>query len=350
VVSAAVSAAYLGSNVKLDGATGDRTKSPEPTAFGVLLKRLRIEAALSQEELAERATVSVQAIGAYERGERRAPYRETVSLLASALGVSESVHDLMEHLADRRRGPRRTTAEPIVRPNNLPLETTTFVGRGSDLTQTDALVRTHSLVTIVGAGGIGKTRLAVKTASRRLPDMRDGAWFVDLASINDASLVVSTIASTLSTPGTLCNLSLEGLLSRLRHQQLLLVLDGCEHLVSATADVVTLLVRQCPDLRVLVTSREALDVTHEQIFRLAPLEQDTSIRLFKERAHAANPSFDAGEYPAIIAEICNRIDGIALAIELAAARTRTMRLEDLAVHLELQILAGGATALRDNKR
>lgn len=224
-------------------------------------------------------------------------------------------------------------------PNNLPRQTTSFVGRHEDLARLDALLGDSSLVTIVGAGGIGKTRLALAAAASRLTDFPDGAWLVDLSPISDGELVASAILSALSEEQSADIPPLDALLRLLEKRELLLVLDNCEHLVAQVAHTAAAILERCPGVALLATSREALDVSGERLYRLATLDLPSATRLFFERAQAADRTFRAEA--AIVEEICRRLDGIALAIELAAARTRTMSIESLSRHLELRMLAGG---------
>ncbi|HEY6450036.1 MAG TPA: NB-ARC domain-containing protein, partial [Candidatus Cybelea sp.] len=226
-------------------------------------------------------------------------------------------------------------------PNNLPRQTTSFVGRHDDLAHIEALLDECSLVTVVGAGGIGKTRLALEVAAARLNDERDGAWFVDLSSIGDASLISSTILSALGGERSPEADPLADLLSYLHKRELLLVLDNSEHLVSEVAAIATQIIGRCAHVTVLATSRSPLDIAGERVYRLSSLDPASAMQLFGDRARAANPSFRVELKASIVEEICNRLDGIALAIELAAARVRTMSVENLASHLELRLLAGG---------
>jgi predicted ATPase/class 3 adenylate cyclase len=226
-------------------------------------------------------------------------------------------------------------------PNNLPRQTTNFVGRDEDLADVEALLQDASLVTVVGAGGIGKTRLALEAAASRLNDFSDGAWLVDLSRISDAALLASAVLSVLGGEQSGDIPPLDALLRRLEKRELLLVLDNCEHVVAEAARIAAAVLERCPHVVLLATSREALDVSGERIHRLPTLDPQSAARLFIERAQAADRAFDAGTSLAIVQDICRRLDGIALAIELAAARTRTMSIESLSRHLELRMLAGG---------
>lgn len=226
-------------------------------------------------------------------------------------------------------------------PNNLPRQTTSFVGRYDDIARVEALLDQSALVTIVGAGGIGKTRLALEIAVSRLNDLRDGAWFVDLSAVGDARLIPVTILSALADEPPPDVEPLDALLAFLEKRELLLLLDNSEHLVSDVATIVARLIARSPHASVLATSRSPLDISGERIYRLSSLDAAASMELFAERARAANPAFDSESKAGAVRAICERLDGIALAIELAAARVRTMPVDTLASHLELRLLSGG---------
>ena len=226
-------------------------------------------------------------------------------------------------------------------PNNLPRTSTSFVGRHEDLARVESLLDEGPLVTIVGAGGIGKTRLALEVAAGRLNDQPDGIWLVDLSSIGDSRLIAETILLTLGGERSADGDSLDDLLAYLEKRDVLLVLDNSEHLVSEVAAIVAEIIARCTQVTVLATSRSPLDISGERLYRLSSLEPASAAQLFGDRARAANPSFRLEEKARVVDEICSRLDGIALAIELAAARVRTMSVESLASHLELRLLAGG---------
>ena len=226
-------------------------------------------------------------------------------------------------------------------PNNLPAQTTSFVGRTQDVARVESALQESRLVTILGAGGIGKTRLALRAAAGRLNDLRDGVWFVDLSPVSSGRAIESTILSALGADQGGGAAPLDTLLTYLSKRELLLVLDNCEHLVSDVARVAGEILAGCPHGSVLATSREALGVLGERVYPLSTLDLASAVRLFNDRALAAAPSFDPVAGAAIVEDICTRLDGIALAIELAAARVRTMSLETLSHHLELRLLTGG---------
>lgn len=226
-------------------------------------------------------------------------------------------------------------------PSNLRRQTTSFVGRHQDVLRIERLLETESLVTIVGAGGMGKTRLALEAAAAALNDRRDGTWFVDLAPVSDEALVISVLLSVLGVDQAKEIPPLEALISYLERRELLLVLDNCEHLIGEVARVAVSLIGRCRYVTILATSREALDVTGESVYHMSSLDLESAVRLFNERARAASREFSPETKRPLVEKICRRLDGIALAIELAAARVRTLPVQKLSEHLELRLLTGG---------
>jgi predicted ATPase len=203
------------------------------------------------------------------------------------------------------------------RTSNLPVQVTTFVGRTGELAQIAGLMEGNRLVTLLGPGGSGKTRLAVQVAADPNGRFPDGQWLVELAALSDPRLVAPQIAAVLRQP--------EFDVDKLAAKRLLIVLDNCEHLISICAELVASLLRTCPGIVVLATSREPLNITGEQIVRIGSLERADAAELFVERAALVRPDLHLGAPEmATIAAICQRLDGIPLAIELAAARMRGM--------------------------
>ncbi|MEV0615510.1 LuxR C-terminal-related transcriptional regulator [Nonomuraea sp. NPDC050404] len=212
-------------------------------------------------------------------------------------------------------------------PHNLPVEPNRFIGRARDVVELGALVREERLVTLSGVGGIGKTRLALRVAEQALPWFADGVWLVELARVGSPALVVSEIAGVLGVRDEIPGRLLDGLLVRLRDAGALIVLDNCEHLVESCAELVSELIAECPELRFLLTSREPLRIQGELIWRVPPLElpddhhpDAESVLLFVERALAAGAR-GVSESMDDVVRLCRALDGLPLALELAAART-----------------------------
>jgi len=225
------------------------------------------------------------------------------------------------------------------RPGNLPAEASTFVGRRQALAELRRKLTTARLVTIVGPGGVGKTRLALRFASDLARGFKDGAWLVELAELRDATMVASSAMAALGLRDQGGGDPLALVLSYLRDKQLLLVVDNCEHVIGPAADFLRQVVVAAPDVRVIATSREALSVPGEHLIPLAPLElprldaaetlaqskQYEAVMLFTERAAAASGTFELSDSnQAAVVDICRRLDGLPLAIELAAVRTRVL--------------------------
>ncbi|MFN8473690.1 MAG: adenylate/guanylate cyclase domain-containing protein [Anaerolineae bacterium] len=247
-------------------------------------------------------------------------------------------------------------------PNNLPVELTSFIGREREMAEVKSLLANARLLTLIGPGGTGKTRLSTQLAADLLTTFPDGAWLVELAPLADPALVLQTVAATFNLrerPGLALNDMLHGYL---RHKRLLLLLDNCEHLVEACARLADTLLRVCPLLRVVASSREALGISGETIFRVPALSLpdadgattdalrcSEAAQLFVERAAAAQPRFALTDRNAgAVAQICRRLDGIPLALELAAARVRVLSAEQIAARLDdrFRLLTGGSrTAL-----
>ncbi|HXW76901.1 MAG TPA: TIR domain-containing protein [Candidatus Eremiobacteraceae bacterium] len=233
--------------------------------------------------------------------------------------------------------------------SNLPSDLTPLVGRDEDRKAVTALLADARLVSLVGTGGIGKTKLALAVGADLLGSFAGGVWFVDLAPLSQASLVAQTVADAMRLRTTRQE-SLEQTIARSVHlSRTLLILDNCEHLIESVAAFADHLLRRCPHARILATTRQPLGITGEKVYRLPSLAEESAVALFVERAKSANPAFEPHDSDTpIIAEICRRLDGIPLAIELAAARIRALRVEKIAEHLDerFRLLTGGArTAL-----
>lgn len=210
-------------------------------------------------------------------------------------------------------------------PGNLPSQVTEFVGRDEELVELAKLLGKSRVVTLTGSGGVGKTRLAVEVAAEALPRFADGAWFVDLAPIDDDTFVPGAIATAMGLPEHRQGTAEDALVGALGRREALVVLDNCEHLVDTVAHVVELVVHRCPAVTVLATSQEGLGVDGEATFVVRPLREQEAVRLFVERAEAARHGFAlSAENVEAVEELCRRLDGIPLAIELAAARVASM--------------------------
>jgi serine/threonine-protein kinase PknK len=233
--------------------------------------------------------------------------------------------------------------------SNLPVELTSFVGRRAELAELKTLLTTSPLVTVAGIGGVGKTRLALRAAADAVGDFHDGVRLVELGELGDASLLVDVVAAGLGLRDQSARPLHEVLVEYLSPRKLLLVLDNCEQVVDAAAELAETLLRACPDLRILATSREALGVDGESVMRVSPLafpgpgaearlreqpEYD-AVALFAQRAAAAVPGFELTEDNKVaVSRLCARLDGLPLAIELAAARLRAMSPEQLLQRLD----------------
>jgi predicted ATPase/DNA-binding CsgD family transcriptional regulator len=248
-------------------------------------------------------------------------------------------------------------------PNNLPTQLTSFVGREKELADVRHLFQNTRLLTLIGPGGTGKTRLSLEAASEVLDQYPEGVWFVELAPILDQSLVPRTTAMTIGLRDEPQRPVIDMLCDYLREKKILIVLDNCEHLVDACSQLADRILRAAPDTRILATSREALGIGGEVTYRVPSLElpdlsrlppveslcQYEAVRLFIDRATAAVPTFTVTNHNApSLAQVCHRLDGIPLAIELAAAKIRVLSIEQIAKRLDdrFRLLTGGSrTAL-----
>jgi predicted ATPase/DNA-binding CsgD family transcriptional regulator len=247
------------------------------------------------------------------------------------------------------------------RRHNLPVDFTSFVGREREIPAIKRLLGDARLVTLTGPGGVGKTRLAVRAANDLQRGFRDGVWLVELAGLHDTALVPQTLTAALGVQGTSDRGPLDSLVDFLQPRQLLLVLDNCEHLVNACARLVETLLRSCPELSILATSRQLLHVDGEHVLPVPPLPVPDSnlkdspdglgryaaVRLFVERAAAVDPGFTIDQRnQQAVTEICQRLDGIPLAIELAASRLRVLSAHQLQERLDDRygLLTGGSPA------
>jgi predicted ATPase/class 3 adenylate cyclase/DNA-binding CsgD family transcriptional regulator len=233
----------------------------------------------------------------------------------------------------------------------LPAQFTSFVGRDRELARVRELLADNRLVTVTGAGGAGKTRLAVQVAGQSADEFSGGVWYVDLAPITDPELVPTTAARALGLPDQPGRSTIDTLTRFIADRQMLVVLDNCEHLLDACAALMVALLEACPGLTLLVTSREPIGLAGEVGWRVPSLSlADEAVELFTDRARRARSDFEISDDNAsVVAEICRRLDGLPLAIELAAARVRALSLTEIldSLHDRFRLLTGGArTAVR----
>jgi predicted ATPase/DNA-binding CsgD family transcriptional regulator len=228
---------------------------------------------------------------------------------------------------------------------NLPRKLTSFVGRQDEMAAVSALLKKQRLVTLVGIGGVGKTRLALQVAANEVAHVRDGVWFVDLAPLSDAGYITTAVAQALGFPLSADGDPLPSLLRQLKAKQTLLIFDNCEHVVEPVARVIAAIVRECPKVTILASSRQSLHIAGETTFAIPALTGAPAVELFLERARAVDDRFElTPENARAIEEICRRLDGIPLAIELAAARIRILRPQQLLDRLSdrFRLLANGS--------
>ncbi len=240
-------------------------------------------------------------------------------------------------------------AMPVSR-SNLPRFAGTLVGSQELFDSLLDAVRSTTLLTLTGTGGVGKTRLAVELARHVAHDYDDGAWLIELAQLADPDAVVSVMSSTLSIPPLPEMSPRDSMIDWLKRRSILVVLDNCEHLIEEVADVVAAIIAGCPDVRIIATSREPLGVAGEQVHRVASLEHEHAADLFVEQLTAADRSISISPGDrALVVEICGRLDGIPLAIQLAAARARSLSLGELLDRLgdRFRLLRGGTRGGRD---
>ena len=332
--------------------------------FGVVIPDAEARCAV---KIAERLRTAVEALAIPHEGSPRGIVTVSVGVASIVPKRGAHHHEIVES-ADRAlyrakgTGRDRVVAvdpsdvesatrsgSPLPVANNLPGATAALIGRDDDTARIDDLLGQYCVVTLLGAGGVGKTRLALDVARRQLTRYPDGVWLIELAPLGDEVHVVSAFSTLFGVEEHADRSSLASLLSALRERHLLLVVDNCEHLVANAARTIAAIVRDAPRIRVLATSREPLGIAGEATYRVPPhaiplpnmtpravdAAAYSAVALFVERASAADDNFALTDANApLIAEICRRLDGIALAIELAAARVRVLDVAQIAALLD----------------
>jgi non-specific serine/threonine protein kinase len=280
--------------------------------------------------------------------------------------LAKRAEDRYQHASELRAALEVIQSDPSIAPpapaapHNLPLQLTRFIGREREIAEVRPLVSSDRLVTLTGAGGAGKTRLALEVVDSLVGSFQHGVWLIELATLTDPDLIPNLVASTLGLRADASKAMTDVLLEYLRPRQALLVLDNCEHVIDASATLASQILRVCPRVHILGTSREALGVTGERAWRVPSLalppmkSSDASgsssassdaVRFFVDRAQAVAPHFaPTPETIPVVAHICYRLDGIPLALELAAARMKVLSVEQISSRLDdrFHLLTGGS--------
>ncbi len=318
----------------------------ETKSFGEWLRHRRRELDLTQDELARQVGCASITIRKIEADQMR-PSKQLAELLMEQVGVASDERESFMHFA--RGGEAAQPVTITTHRDNLPYAISSFIGREREIGDVKRLMSSSRLVTLTGAGGSGKTRLALEAARQTMDVYPDGVWFVAFAPLSDPTLVHQTIASAMKVGEDPGRPLIETLCAYLHSKHLLLVFDNCEHLVAECAQAATTLLQTCPQLSILSTSREALRIEGEEQY-LVPslslpqkgeitspdqLEKSEAVRLFVNRVALVQPAFAlTPENSGPIAQICQRLDGMPLALELAAARVRTLSLQQIAERLD----------------
>jgi predicted ATPase/DNA-binding XRE family transcriptional regulator len=332
----------------------------EEISFGVWLRKQRRALDLSRQAFADQVGCAEVTLRRIEAGTLK-PSKELASVLLEKLGIPEIERPGWISFARGLSG-FPPQPHPSNKPaTNLPAPLTTFIGREKEQSDLVGLIAKHRLVTLTGSGGVGKTRLSIKVGEQVLEHYADGVWLVELASLSNPALIAQTFAALFGLTSQSMIAFTDLLINFLRAKSVLLIVDNCEHLLDVCAHLIETLLKNCPHLKILATSREPLGITGEAIYLVPSLELpnlqqliDTfrdfeSVHLFEERAQLIQFDFSLTlENAASVAQICQRLDGIPLAIELAAAKVGMLSTEQIAKQLDesFNVLIGGSrTAL-----
>jgi predicted ATPase/transcriptional regulator with XRE-family HTH domain len=321
------------------------------SSFAEVLRGFREQGCLTQEELAERAGITVNAVGALERGERRRPYPHTVRALAEALGLDEGQRARLVHAVPGRTKPESGPESAPSGAAGLPTPPVELVGRAGDLAAlTDRLTDpTTRLVTLTGPGGVGKTTLALAAAHAVAATFPGDVVSLELAGTTDPGAVLPAIAAALCVPEAGFRGTAAGLAPYLANRRVLLLLDNLEQLLDVAPQLAEL-VAHCPGVVVLATSRAPLRIRAERELRVEPLDHETAVRLFRDRALAGGGRLTGTpEEDAAVAELCRRLEGLPLAVELAASATSLLQPAALLARLA-SVLADGPRDLPERQR
>ena len=341
---------------------------PESISFGAWIRQKRRALDLTQKALADQVGCAEITLRRMEADEYK-PSRELALVLFEKLGIPEPERTewvrFARGLAEYpNNGSSSQTRE---QKNNLPIPLTSFIGREKEIETVKQLIASHDgsrLLTLTGAGGSGKTRLALEVATKSRDVFRDGVWFIEFAPLVDPALAPQSLLTILGLSEQAGRSPLAIVSDFLQPKRALLILDNCEHLIQACAQLAETLLRACPTLEILATSREALSVAGETLYLVPTLttpdlaqadlftiSQFEAVRLFVERAQTALPGFRlTADNGSAIARVCHQLDGIPLALELAAARVKALRVEQIAARLAEQeqfrlLTTGTRTAL-----
>ena len=334
----------------------------EKISFGTWLRQRRRMLDLNQQAFADQVGCARSTLRQIESDTLK-PSKELALILLKKLDIPESEHPQWIAFA---RGlanipTKHTDSSSSKSRTNLPAPMTTFIGRGKEKVEIINLINKHRLITLTGSGGVGKTRLSTEVGEQVLDDYPNGIWLAELASLSDPALLPQTVAKVFGLITQSHTPILEILVNFLRAKTILLILDNCEHLLDACGQLTDTLLKNCPDLKILATSREPMNITGEAIYHVPSLaipnvqqildhfKDYESVRLFVERAQLAQTDFSLTmDNASFVAQICSRLDGIPLALELAAAKVASLSVKEIAKQLETNfnlLTDGSRTAL-----